>query len=177
MRAYFAHQDLFAHWRHHTGHAIGIRYHEGPFLDSGDTTEIRPGMVFTVEPGLYAPDVGGFRHSDTVLVTDDGIEILTYYPRDLESLVVPRSEEAKGDRGRPRWHPGRPGQRGDVILALLGSPTRTNVSSRMRGALGIDARVLWPQEAGSLLTCRGQSADLRGSMCCRTWTVVSPGSS
>lgn len=89
VRRYFAQHDLFAHWRHHTGHAIGLRYHEGPFLDSGDHTEIRPGMVFTVEPGLYAPDVGGFRHSDTVLVTEDGIEILTYYPRDLESLVIP----------------------------------------------------------------------------------------
>lgn len=89
VRAYFAQHDLFPYWRHHTGHAIGLRYHEGPFLDSGDHTEIRPGMVFTVEPGLYAPDVGGFRHSDTVLVTDDGIELLTYYPRDLESLVIP----------------------------------------------------------------------------------------
>ena len=89
VRGYFAQHDLFAHWRHHTGHAIGLRYHEGPFLDSGDPTEIRPGMVFTVEPGLYAPDLGGFRHSDTVLVTDDGIEILTYYPRDLASLVIP----------------------------------------------------------------------------------------
>jgi Xaa-Pro aminopeptidase len=89
VRSYFAHHDLFPHWRHHTGHAIGLRYHEGPFLDTGDHTEIRPGMVFTVEPGLYAPDLGGFRHSDTVLVTDDGFEILTYYPRDLESLVIP----------------------------------------------------------------------------------------
>lgn len=89
VRTYFAQHDLFAYWRHHTGHAIGLRYHEGPFLDSGDHTEIRPGMVFTVEPGLYSPELGGFRHSDTVLVTDDGIEILTYYPRDLESLVIP----------------------------------------------------------------------------------------
>ena len=89
VRGYFAQQDLFAHWRHHTGHAIGLRYHEGPFLDSGDHTEIRPGMVFTVEPGLYAPELGGFRHSDTVLVTEDGIEILTYYPRDLASLIIP----------------------------------------------------------------------------------------
>jgi Xaa-Pro aminopeptidase len=89
VRGYFAQQELFAHWRHHTGHAIGLRYHEGPFLDTGDHTEIRPGMVFTVEPGLYAPELGGFRHSDTVLVTGDGIEILTYYPRDLASLVIP----------------------------------------------------------------------------------------
>jgi Xaa-Pro aminopeptidase len=89
VRAYFEEYELWPHWRHHTGHAIGLRYHEGPFLDSGDHTEIRPGMVFTVEPGLYAPDLGGFRHSDTVLVAEDGIEILTYYPRDLVSLIIP----------------------------------------------------------------------------------------
>jgi Xaa-Pro dipeptidase len=89
VRRYFAQHELFAYWRHHTGHAIGLRYHEGPFLDSGDHTEIRPGMVFTVEPGLYSPELGGYRHSDTVLVVEDGIEVLTYYPRDLESLVIP----------------------------------------------------------------------------------------
>jgi len=89
VRAYFEEHDLWPYWRHHTGHAIGLRYHEGPFLDSGDDTEIRPGMVFTVEPGLYSPELGGYRHSDTVLVTDTGIEVLTYYPRDVASLVIP----------------------------------------------------------------------------------------
>jgi Xaa-Pro dipeptidase len=88
VRAYFEEHALWPCWRHHTGHAIGLRYHEGPFLDSGDDTEIRPGMVFTVEPGLYAPELGGFRHSDTVLVTETGTEILTYYPRDLASLII-----------------------------------------------------------------------------------------
>ena len=77
------------YWRHHTGHGIGLRYHEGPFLDAGDQTALKPGMVFTVEPGLYAPELGGFRHSDTVLITADGHEVLTYYPRDLESLTIP----------------------------------------------------------------------------------------
>ena len=89
VRAYFEEHGLWDRWRHHTGHAIGLRYHEGPFLDSGDHTEIRPGMVLTVEPGLYSPELGGFRHSDTVLVTESGSEILTYYPRDLESLIIP----------------------------------------------------------------------------------------
>ena len=88
IRTYFEEHGLWPYWRHHTGHAIGLRYHEGPFLDSGDHTEIQPGMVFTVEPGLYSSELGGFRHSDTVLVTDDGVEILTYYPRDLASLVI-----------------------------------------------------------------------------------------
>ena len=89
IRQYFKDHDLTANWRHHTGHTIGIRYHEGPFLDIGDDTPILPGMVFTVEPGVYVPELGGFRHSDTVVVVDDGIEMLTYYPRDLESLTLP----------------------------------------------------------------------------------------
>ncbi len=89
VRGYFERHDLTAYWKHHTGHAIGLRYHEGPFLDQGDDTVMQPGMVFTVEPGLYVPGIGGFRHSDTVVVTEDGIEILTYYPRDLDSLVLP----------------------------------------------------------------------------------------
>jgi Xaa-Pro aminopeptidase len=89
VRAYYEKHDLFPFWKHHVGHAIGIRYHEAPFLDLGDETLMQPGMVFTVEPGLYSADLGGFRHSDTVLMTEDGIEILTYYPRDLESLTIP----------------------------------------------------------------------------------------
>ena len=89
VRAYYDEHNLWDYWKHHVGHAIGLRYHEGPFLDIGDDTEIKPGMVFTVEPGLYAAGLGGFRHSDTVAVTGDGIEFLTYYPRDLESLTLP----------------------------------------------------------------------------------------
>jgi Xaa-Pro aminopeptidase len=88
VRAYYEAHGLMPFWKHHTGHAIGLRYHEGPFLDIGDPTELQPGMVFTIEPGLYAPELGGFRHSDTVLITANGIEILTYYPRDLESLTI-----------------------------------------------------------------------------------------
>jgi Xaa-Pro aminopeptidase len=89
VRAYFEKNNLMSYWRHHSGHAIGLRYHEGPFLDSGDDTVLEPGMVFTVEPGLYAPNLGGFRHSDTVAVTQGGIELLTYYPRDLADLIIP----------------------------------------------------------------------------------------
>lgn len=88
VRAYYEKHNLMNFWKHHVGHAIGIRYHEAPFLDIGDETIIQPGMVFTVEPGLYAPSLGGYRHSDTVLVTEDGLEMLTYYPRDLESLTI-----------------------------------------------------------------------------------------
>jgi len=86
---YFEQHDLMPYWRQHTGHAIGLRNHEAPFLDVGDDTVVEPGMVFTIEPGLYDSEVGGFRHSDTVAVTEDGIDILTEYPRDLDSLTIP----------------------------------------------------------------------------------------
>jgi Xaa-Pro aminopeptidase len=86
---YFEQHDLLRYWRQHTGHAIGLRNHEAPFLDVGDDTVVEPGMVFTIEPGLYDAEVGGFRHSDTVAVTEDGIDILTDYPRDLDSLTIP----------------------------------------------------------------------------------------
>jgi Xaa-Pro aminopeptidase len=86
---YFEEQGIVGYWRQHTGHAIGLRNHEAPFLDLGDHTPLKPGMVFTIEPGLYDPNVGGFRHSDTVLVTENGIDLLTDHPRDLESMTLP----------------------------------------------------------------------------------------
>ncbi|MDV3244332.1 MAG: Xaa-Pro peptidase family protein [Nitrososphaerales archaeon] len=73
---------------HHSGHTIGLEGHEAPFLDVGDATIVRPGMVFTVEPGIYVPKLGGFRHSDTVLVKEDSIEVMTHYPRDTDSLTI-----------------------------------------------------------------------------------------
>ncbi|HZQ65517.1 MAG TPA: Xaa-Pro peptidase family protein [Gaiellaceae bacterium] len=85
---YFEDNDILPLWKQHTGHAIGLRNHEAPFLDVGDHTPVEEGMVFTIEPGVYSSEVGGFRHSDTVVVTGDGIEILTDYPSDLESLTI-----------------------------------------------------------------------------------------
>jgi Xaa-Pro dipeptidase len=86
---YLDEHGLERYWRQHTGHGTGLRNHEAPFLDVGDPTPLEPGMVFTIEPGLYDDDVGGFRHSDTVVVTDTGYELLTDYPRDLVSLTIP----------------------------------------------------------------------------------------
>ncbi len=88
VRAFFDKHSLMPYWRHHVGHALGIGIHEAPFFDIGDERSIRPGMVFSVEPGIYVPGFAGFRHSDTILVTDDGIEFLTYYPRDLERMTI-----------------------------------------------------------------------------------------
>ena len=89
VRRYYEENEITEYWRHHTGHTIGFGMHESPFFDTADHTVVEPNMVFTVEPGIYVPGFAGFRHSDTVLVTEDGIEMLTYYPRDLESLSIP----------------------------------------------------------------------------------------
>jgi Xaa-Pro aminopeptidase len=86
--------------RHHVGHNIGLGAHEPPYLDRGweaqveehgqqGDAEIAPGQIYTIEPGLYT-ETEGYRHSDTVLVTEEGTETLTYYPRDIESNVVGR---------------------------------------------------------------------------------------
>jgi Xaa-Pro aminopeptidase len=74
--------------RHHVGHSIGLEPHEAPFLDRGDDAVLEPGMVFTIEPGVYFPELGGFRHSDTVVVTEDGRRVMTLYPRELHDLVI-----------------------------------------------------------------------------------------
>ncbi|MGH3098237.1 MAG: M24 family metallopeptidase [Streptosporangiales bacterium] len=87
VRAYFDEHGITEYWRHHTGHGLGTQIHEGPFLDVGDHTVLEPGMVFSIEPGLYVPGLAGFRHSDTALVTDDGAEYLTTYPRGIEDLL------------------------------------------------------------------------------------------
>lgn len=87
VQDYYKENNIEHLTRHHTGHAIGLLFHESPFFDLGDETIMQPGMVFTVEPGIYVPEVGGFRHSDTILVTEDGMEMLTYYPRDIDSLI------------------------------------------------------------------------------------------
>jgi Xaa-Pro dipeptidase len=74
--------------RHHVGHGIGIDGHEPPWLDPGETTIMKPGMVFSCEPGLYVPGVAGFRHSDTVEITNRGMDFITRYPRSLEELTI-----------------------------------------------------------------------------------------
>ena len=74
--------------RHHVGHSIGLEGHEAPFLDRGEEAILEPGMVFTVEPGVYVKELGGFRHSDTVVITDQGNRVMTDYPRELDDLII-----------------------------------------------------------------------------------------
>jgi len=79
---------LAGNLRHHVGHGIGIDGHEPPWLDPGDRTIMKTGMVFSCEPGLYVPGFAGFRHSDTIEITKRGMEFITEYPRSLEELTV-----------------------------------------------------------------------------------------
>ncbi len=73
---------------HHTGHGLGLEGHEPPWLDIGNEEPLRAGMVLSCEPGIYEVGFAGFRHSDTVLITEKGAEIITYYPRNTEELTI-----------------------------------------------------------------------------------------
>jgi Xaa-Pro dipeptidase len=74
--------------RHRTGHGIGLEGHEAPWIAEGDKTVLKEGMTFSCEPGVYDPDWGGFRHSDTVIVRKDKGEIMNSYPTRLEDMVI-----------------------------------------------------------------------------------------
>ena len=73
--------DIF--FRHSTGHGVGLEIHEAPRIAAGQEETLRPGMVITIEPGVYLPGKWGIRIEDTVVVTDLGCEILTPCPKDL----------------------------------------------------------------------------------------------
>ncbi len=68
---------------HGLGHGVGLQVHEEPTLSPFSEQQLSPGMVVTVEPGVYIPDVGGVRIEDTILVTPNGVEILTKSPKEL----------------------------------------------------------------------------------------------
>lgn len=71
---------------HSTGHGLGLEIHEGPRLGKSDRSKLEPGMVITIEPGVYLEGWGGIRIEDTVLVTASGAEVLTPTPKDLREI-------------------------------------------------------------------------------------------
>ena len=89
-RSVLERQGLAEAFGHSTGHGLGVEVHEGPRIArarvpdrAGSAVLLEAGMVFTVEPGVYIPDVGGVRIEDDVLVTPGGCEVLTETSREL----------------------------------------------------------------------------------------------
>ena len=73
---------------HRTGHGIGMGGHEGPWVAEGSDDILEENMIISIEPGIYWRGQGGYRHSDTVLVTADGHETLTDMPNDIQSMTL-----------------------------------------------------------------------------------------
>ena len=74
------------YFTHRTGHGIGLEAHEEPYIQKESQNELKDGMVFTIEPGIYLPEKGGIRIEDNVIVRDGCLETLTTYPREIKIL-------------------------------------------------------------------------------------------
>ncbi|MBO8154815.1 MAG: aminopeptidase P family protein [Bacillaceae bacterium] len=85
-RDYIKEQGYGNYFGHSTGHGIGLDVHEGPSLSFRSEQVLKPGMVVTVEPGIYVPDVGGCRIEDDAVITEDGNERLTKSTKELITL-------------------------------------------------------------------------------------------
>ncbi len=73
---------------HRCGHGIGLGLHEEPYLRYDSTLVLQPGMAFSIEPGIYVPELGGFRHSDTVILREGGNRKITDCKRELSDLIL-----------------------------------------------------------------------------------------
>ncbi|XID92206.1 M24 family metallopeptidase [Paenibacillaceae bacterium WGS1546] len=82
-RASIAAAGYGPYFNHRLGHGLGMDIHEYPSIHANNEDLVQAGMTFTVEPGVYVPGVGGVRIEDDVLVTSEGVEILTSYPKQL----------------------------------------------------------------------------------------------
>jgi Xaa-Pro aminopeptidase len=74
---------LDQYFTHSTGHGVGLEIHEPPRLGSKQTEVLQPGMVVTIEPGIYVAGKGGIRIEDMVVVTETGCEVLTPVAKEL----------------------------------------------------------------------------------------------
>lgn len=82
-RDYITEKGYGDYFGHSTGHGIGLEIHEGPTLSARSDVVLAPGMVVTVEPGIYIPGLGGVRIEDDTVVTENGNEALTHSPKEL----------------------------------------------------------------------------------------------
>ncbi|GEL77358.1 M24 family metallopeptidase [Tenuibacillus multivorans] len=85
-RDYIKEKGYGEYFGHSTGHGLGMDVHEGPGLSYRSDKVLEPGMVVTIEPGIYVPDVGGCRIEDDIVITENGNETLTFSPKELITL-------------------------------------------------------------------------------------------
>ena len=79
-------KHLAKYFTHSTGHGVGLEIHEAPRVAAGQTEILQPGMVITIEPGVYVPGKCGVRIEDMVAVTERGCEVLTPTSKDLIAI-------------------------------------------------------------------------------------------
>ena len=87
-RDYIAEKGYGAYFGHGLGHSLGILIHEDPRFAPGCEDLLEPGMILSVEPGIYLPGEFGVRIEDTVLVTENGCVNLTKAPKDCCEITV-----------------------------------------------------------------------------------------
>ncbi len=86
-RTIIANQGYGKYFTHRIGHGLGIDIHEFPSMNGSNTLKLQEGMCFTIEPGIYIPQVGGVRIEDDIFMTAKGPEVLTAYPKELQILT------------------------------------------------------------------------------------------
>jgi len=82
-RDYLREKGLSAYFIHRTGHGIGLDTHEQPWIMEGNLSLLQPGMTFSIEPGVYFVDKFGIRIEDIVVVTKNGVQVLTQFSHEL----------------------------------------------------------------------------------------------
>ena len=78
--------DYAEYFTHRTGHGLGLEGHEAPYIRADNPLPLKPGMAFTIEPGIYIPNKGGVRIEDDVVIAENGLDCLTTLPRELIRL-------------------------------------------------------------------------------------------
>ena len=95
-RSFIAAAGWGERFTHGTGHGVGLRIHEAPWVNATSTDTLVTGAVVTVEPGVYRGPLGGVRVEDSLVVLADGCRSLTTTPKDLSCLRSPPTSSRTG---------------------------------------------------------------------------------